>query len=115
MALDEKIIEAADNLADAIRESEVYAKFETKRKEALRNPELLDSIKRTRVIRQQLSAMGEFERNGDYAERLENEYDDLCDITGVHEFSLAELDVCALYKEILSIIVGDFEVDLPDR
>lgn len=115
MALDEKIIEAVDNLTDVIRESDAYKTFEIKRKEVLRDPQLLENIKRTRVIRKQIASMGEYERNGDNAERLINEYDDLCDITGVHEFSLAELGVCALYQEVMSRIVSEFDVDLPDR
>ena len=115
MAIDEKVLEAADELIDAIKESDAYKKYENKRKEALRDPKLLESIKRTRVIREQLKSMGEYERNGDYAERLEDEYDNLCDITGVHEFSLAELDFCGLYQEVISMIVSNFEIELPDR
>lgn len=110
--MDSKVASAVKELIKAIQESEEYITFENHRKQALSNDELLRNIKRTRVIREQLGKMSEYDRNSASAEALENEYDNLCDITAVHKFSLAELEVCEMYREVMAQIVNNVNIDL---
>lgn len=112
MTLEPQIAKTLDELIDAIQESDCYKNFEEHRKNALKDPAIKQSIQRTREIRKQLSAMSDNDKMGNMAEALIDEYDSLCDITAVHEFSIAELDFCNAYREILAKLVNSFEIEL---
>lgn len=112
MVLEKRISEVVDELVDEIQKSESFLKYEEYRNKVKYDLDLKQKINRTRVIREQLSKMSENERNSDYAERLEEEYDDLCDITAVHEFSLRELEMCTMYQEVMSKLASNFNLDL---
>lgn len=112
MALDEKLEQPINKLIEELKKSDEYIEFEKYNKVIKQDPILANKIKRTREIRLELSRMSEYDRNGDYAERLETEYDDLCDITAIHKFSLAELNFCNLYQKVLGKIVDSFDIDV---
>jgi len=107
--------DAVEVLINELKGSEEYKNYEDYRQKVRSNPILSDQIKRTREIRAELGSMNERDRNSDRAERLEEEYDGLMDITALHEFSLAELDFCGLYQEVLGKIVDSFDIDLQNR
>ena len=110
MAMDDKISKIVDKLIDEIKISDTYKRFEEYRTKVKHDPELRQKINRT--SREQLTKMSEYERNNDYAERLEDEYDMLCDITAIHEFSLCELEVCAMYQEVMTRLANSFDLDV---
>lgn len=112
MALDSKIEALLDALLKAIHETDCFKDYESYRQKVLSDSELLQRIKRTRVIRERLSNMNEYERNGQEAENLVDEYDRLCDITDVHEFSIKELEYCDLYRQVMAKLASNFEIEL---
>lgn len=112
MALNAKVTKVVEELIKEMKASDEYVNFEKLRKEAMNNPELSRQIKRTRVIRDQFSKMNEYERDSQSAEALEREYDDLLDNTAVHLFSIAELELCAMYRDIMSKVVMNLDLDL---
>ena len=114
MELNDSIGRAVTGLIEEIKKSDEYIRLMEINKEVKSNPDILKKIERTRQIRKQLSGMNEEERESDYAERLEEEYDNLCDITAVHEFSLAELEFCNLYQKAIGRIVNSFDFDLSE-
>ena len=115
MDINKSLYEAVDALIDELKSSAQYVNLENYNKKMKQDPMLASKIRRTREIREELSKMSEYDRNGDYAERLEEEYDNLVDNTAVHEFSLAELDFCSLYQDVLGRIVDSFDIDLQSR
>lgn len=112
MISDPKVSKAVKELIAAMKETDTYREYEACRKKVMSDPELSRSIKRTRIIREQLNKMSDSERNSASAEALENEYDELCDITGVHKFSLAELEVCEMYQNIMAEVVSNVDINL---
>lgn len=112
MVVNSNIAQKADELVKAIIESEEYKNFEEYKRIVLSDSELLKNVKRTRVIRDQLNRMSDYERNSASAEALENEYDNLADITYVHRFLLAELKVCEMYRDVMTRIVDKVDIDL---
>lgn len=115
MVISEQLEKSVDMLIKEIKSSKEYISFEEKLQNAKRDPLIMKKIERTREIREELSKMNEYDRNNDYAESLESEYDNLCDTTAIHEFSLAELEFCNLYQEVMSKIVDSFELNIQNR
>ena len=110
--IDSKIEEALDTLINQMCESESYKEYKEARRQVMYNMEARDAVIRTRAIREEIARMTEAERDSDYTERLVEEYDNLMDITAVHEFSLRELEFCNLYQEIMAKLAGSFELDV---
>lgn len=112
MIMDPKVDKAIEGLISAIKESKLYEEFESKRKEVASDDVLRQQINRTRAIRAQISNMSDYEKDGQMAEALMEEYDKLLDITVIHEFSLTELEFCGMYREVLSRVVSSFNLDI---
>lgn len=112
MSLDKKTEKVVDELIECMKNSEQFITYEKYRKMAVSDPELSKKIKRTRVIREQLNEMSEDDRNDYRAEMLEKEYDELQDATAVHLFSIAELELCEMYREIIQKLVVNLDLDL---
>ena len=112
MAIDSKIDEALETLIDEMCESDCYRNYKEARRNVMYNMEARSAVIRTRAIRDELARMTEEERDSDYTERLVEEYDNLMDITAVHEFSLKELEFCNLYQEVMAKLAGSFELDV---
>jgi len=112
MALDSKTAAVVDELIECMKNSEQFIAYEKYRRMAASDLELSKKIKRTRVIREQLNAMSEDERNDYRAEILEKEYDELVDVTNVHLFSIAELELCEMYRDIMQKLVMNLDLDL---
>lgn len=112
MIKDSNVEKAVDALIKSIKESDIYTEFDVKRREVAHDDGLRNKIYRTREIRNQVNRMSEYEKDGQLAENLMDEYDELLDNTAIHEFSISELEFCALYREVLAKLVNSFELDI---
>lgn len=112
MIKDANVEKAVNELIKSIKESDIYVEFDTKRKEVALDDDLRNKIYRTREIRNQVNRMSEYEKDGQLADNLMDEYDELLDITAIHEFSISELEFCSLYREVLAKVVNSFELDI---
>lgn len=107
----DKVQAAIDELIRCIKDTEEYKEFEQQKQNAKLNPAIEELIRKSQDIRYKLQMIPLQERDGDYADKLEQEYEDLCENTAVYNFTHAELSVCELFREILSDIIDavDFE------
>lgn len=112
MFQEEKIESALNEFISQIKGSEICQRYEECRQVVVADPELRAKVQRTREIRKILNGMNEYDRNGEYADRLESEHDDLCESTGVYEFTTAELEYCKLYQKVMSRIAECFDIEI---
>lgn len=103
---------AVNELIKAVKSTKTYEVYNEKRQIAEKDDSLRAKIQRTRIIREQINNMSEYEKNNPMSEALMDEYDNLMDITAVHEFSLAELDFCNMYKDVMACVVNSFNLDI---
>lgn len=112
MIKDPKVEKALEDFVKAIEESREFTEFNEKRIIASNDEELRSKIQRSRVIREQLNNMSEYEKDTPMTENLVEEYDRIMDTTAVHEFSIKELEFCNLYRDVMARIVNCFNLDL---
>lgn len=109
LKVDPKVEEALDNLIDALVNTKEYEEYQKQKEKLESDPDLRGKLKRMREIRYQLSALSDNDRNNDFAERLETEYEDLSEETKVYDYSAAELKICDMYKMVTSKVVAAME------
>ena len=102
---------AIEELIEQMRHTSTYQNY-AKQKETVKNfPELKEKIDTLRELNYRLQKMPESEGLYEEGERLEQEYEELCEDTRVHDFMQAELDFCRLFQDILAKITSSIEFE----
>ena len=69
-------------------------------------------IERARFIQEKLMEIPESDRNSDYVDQLQDEYEELTENTAVYEYMRVESVYVTMVQETLGTIVEDIDIDL---
>lgn len=111
MAVDTGVLQSINALIDSVKATKDYQVYDNCRQTVLENPELKAKVERAKDVRKQIEKIPEWELNGDYADRLQDEYEELTEDTNVHLYMQAELRICAVLQQILGEVVKNIDVD----
>ena len=111
MTVDVDVMQSINTLISSVKSTKEYQDYDNCRIKVMDNPELKEKIERAKDIRKQIDKIPEWEHNGDYADRLEDEYEELTEDTAVHVYMQSELRICALLQQILGEVVKNIDVD----
>ena len=103
--LEPNIKGAVDELVKCINSSDAYMEYEDLKERIDQNPDEYELVKRSQEIRRRLYELPESEMNSDYAEHLQNEYEELCDNTIVYKYAHAEIKLGKILREVIGEIV----------
>lgn len=110
--LSEELIKSADAVSAAIRETPEYTEFTQKKKQVRSDPDTKALIERARDLQNRLMDIPEEERNNDYAEHLQDEYEEIVENTAVYDYSRAEGLYMTMLQEVLGRIIENVDVDV---
>ncbi len=110
--LSDKMTKTVNEITAAIKETEEYEDFEKQKKLVRSDREARSLIERARDIQNRLMNLPEDERNNDYAESLQEEYEDIVENSAVYEYSKAESAFVMMLQEILGRIIENFDMDI---
>lgn len=83
-----------------------------KQKEMLKKyPELKERIEKLRELNCRMQNIPESDSLYEEGEKLEQQYEELCEDTRVYDFMQAELDLCRMYQSILARITAGIEFE----
>lgn len=111
MSMDEKVLESINTLISSIKSTEQYEEFDACRRKVAQNQDLKGKIERAKEIRKQLEHLSADDHNGDWGDRLEEEYMELTEDTVVNDFMMAELSVCSILQKVLGEVVSSIDID----
>ena len=110
--LSDKMTKNVGALTDAIKETEEFQNYEKQRKAVKSSSETRGLIERARDIQNRLMNLPEEEQNNDYAESLQNEYEDIVENSTVYEYAKAESAFVTMLQEVLGRIIENFDMDI---
>ena len=99
-------------VTDAVKDSEEYKEFEKQKKSVRSSAESRRMIERARDIQNRLMDLPEDERGNDYAESLQDEYEDIMENSAVYEYSKAESAFVTMLQEALGMIIESVDLDI---
>ena len=108
--LSDKMTKTVGAVIDAIKDTEEFKNYEKQKKAAKSGGETRSLIERARDIQNRLMNIPEEERNNDYAESLQNEYEDIVENSAVYEYSKAESAFVIMLQEVLGRIIENFDM-----
>lgn len=103
--LNPRMQEALDELIKCISESDEYCEYKSIKESIGIKPEDFELVKRSQEIRKKLHDIPEYEYEGEYAQRLFSEYQDLIENTSVYNYSHAEVQMGEMLRELLTEII----------
>lgn len=110
--LSEKMEKAVDVISGEIHDSKEYVELERQRKIVKSSPEAKELIERARSIQKRLMDIPEDDMNGDYAESLQNEYEEISENTVVYDYSRAESALVTLVREVIGSIIDNIDIEI---
>ena len=110
--LSDKMTKTMKIVTDAVMETEEYIEFEKQKKNVRASSESKRLIERARDIQNRLTELPEDERNNDYAESLQEEYEDIMENSTVYEYSKAESAFVTMLQEALGMIIESVDLDI---
>jgi len=100
-----------EKLIEQMQRTEAYQNYNSQ-KETMKNfPELKEKIDTLRRLNLQLQKIPESDSLYEEVERIEQQYEELCEDTRVHDFMQAELDFCRMFQDILARITSSMEFE----
>ncbi len=108
--LSDRMTTAVKEVTDAIRESEESGDYARQKKTAASIPGAGDLIERARDIQERLMNMSDEERSSDYAESLQDEYEEITENSTVYEYLNAELVYITMIQEIVASIMESVDI-----
>lgn len=109
--LSPQMAEDLSKLIEDLHNTEIYTEFSKKKIKIMSNDRLKEKALRAKEIRVQLQELADDQRDSDYADSLEGEYEELCENTAVHDYLGAENELGAMVKEILASILRAVELE----
>lgn len=110
--ISEKLEKAATDIGVAIKETQEYRDFLQQKKNAMSSADTRQKIEHARSLQQRLMDIPEHERNNDYAESLQDEYEELTENTAVYDYIRAESAYMTMIQEVLGTIVENVDIDI---
>ena len=110
--LSDKMTKTVKIVTDAVRETEEYKEFEEQKKRVRSDSRARNLIERARDIQNRLTDLPDDERNNDYAESLQDEYEDIMENSAVYEYSKAESAFVTMLQEALGMIIESVDLDI---
>jgi len=112
MSMPENSMDSAiERLIEQMRRTADYQNY-MKQKETLKSyPELKERIEKLRELNCRMQNMPESESLYEEGEKLEQQYEELCEDTRVYDFMQAELDFCRMFQSILARITASIEFE----
>ena len=110
--LNDALTKAAKSVSDAIRQTDEHKAYIEQKKLVRSNPETMKLIERARFIQEKLMEIPENDRNSDYVDSLQDEYEELTENTSVYEYMRIESLYVAMVQEALGTIVEEIDIDI---
>lgn len=110
--LSDKLTKVAKSVTDAIMETPEHKEYVEQKKLARRNRETMSLIERSRDLQKRLMDIPEDNRNSDYAESLQEEYEEIVENTAVYDFSRAESAYVTMIQEVIGTIIENVDLDI---
>ena len=110
--LNDSLTKAVRSVSDAIRQTDEYKDYIEQKKLVRSNPETKKLIERARFIQERLMEIPESDRNSDYVDSLQDEYEELTENTSVYEYMRVESVYVTMVQEALGTIVEDIDIDI---
>ena len=110
--LSDKLIKSTISVTSAIRETQEYADFVKQQKIARADPETRSLIERARSLQSRFMEIPEDDRNGDLAESIQNEYEEITENSAVYDYLRAEAVYMTMIQEVLGNIIEVVDVDI---
>ena len=110
--LNDRMTKVVGDVMAAIKETEEYGDFEKQKKLVRASSEARSLIERARSIQNRRMALPEEERNNDYADSLQNEYEDIMENSAVYEYLKAESAFVTMLQEALGRIIENVDIDI---
>lgn len=108
--LSDNAIKAVKAVTEAIKESPEYKDYEKQKKIVKDNPKTREMVEKVKSIQLRLMNIPEEERNSDYAESLQDEYEEITENTVVYDYSRAESLYVTMLQEVLGSIVESVDL-----
>lgn len=103
---------AARSVSGALKQTEEHKAYMEQKKIIRSDPETRKLIERARFIQEKLMEIPESDRNSDYVDQLQDEYEELTENTAVYEYMRVESVYVTMVQETLGTIVEDIDIDL---
>ena len=110
--IDDKLAKCADAVKAALKDTPEYRDYEAQKKAVRQDPAKKKNIERAREPQSRLMELPEDQKNGDYAESLQNEYEELVEDTAVYEYSRAEAMYVTMVQEVLARIIENVDIEI---
>ncbi len=110
--LNEALTKATADVTAAIRQTGEYLEFEKQKKIVGSDPGIKSLIDDARALQRRLMDIPDDEKNSDYVESLQNEYEEITENTAVYEYSRAESAYMTMIREVLGTIIEDVDIDI---
>ena len=110
--LDDKLLKVTGAVATAIKETQEYRDFIGQQKTAKADPKVRGLIEHARSLQERLMSIPENDRNSDYAESLQDEYEEITENTAVYEYLRAESVYVSLIQEVLGTVIENIDIDI---
>lgn len=109
--LSDKLAKAAKAVTDAIMETPEHKEYLEQKNLVRSNAETRNLIERARDLQKRLMDIPEDGRNSDYAESLQDEYEEIVENTAVYDFSRAESAYVTMIQEVIGTIVESVDIE----
>ena len=110
--LNDALTKAAKSVSDAIRQTDEHKAYIEQKKLVRSNLETKKLIERARFIQEKLMEIPENDRNSDYAESIQNEYEEITENTSVYDYLRAEAVYMTMIQEVLGNIIETVDIDI---
>ena len=112
MILSDKLTKITDDVVNAIKETQEYRNFIDQKKAVRSDPQVKKMVEDARSLQERLLNIPEDDRNSDYAESLQNEYEEITENTAVYDYLRTESVYVSLIQEILGTIIEKIDIDI---
>ncbi len=110
--LSDKLAKATKAVTDAITETSEHKEYLEQKKLIRHDPEARELYERARDIQKRMMDIPEDGRNSDYAESLQDEYEEIVENTLVYDYSRAESAYVTMIQEVIGNIVESVDLDI---
>ncbi len=111
MSVSTGLDQAINDLIEKMHDTDICQNYNKQREIVKEFPELKEKIDMLRELNYRMQKMPESDSLYEEGEKLEQQYEELCEDTRVHDFMQAELDFCRMFQEILAKITASIGFD----
>ena len=110
--LSDKLARITDDVVGAIKETQEYRNFIDQKKAVKSDPDVKRMVENARSLQERLMSIPEDDRNSDYAESLQNEYEEITENTAVYDYLRTESVYVSLIQEVLGTVIENIDIDI---